>query len=104
MPFSIRDTDEKHGVRGRGLGKARHLDRVEFLFEQKDIVGIGPQRQLADDGHDKGIVEVEHDRLSSDISAGTAGVYLSLEVQDRSHEERLVDFLGKKGIEFDVLG
>lgn len=50
------------------------------------------------------IVEVEHDRLSSDISAGTAGVYLSLEVQDRSHEERLVDFLGKKGIEFEVLG
>ena len=28
------------------------------------------------------IVEVEHDRLSSNISAGTAGVYLSLEVED----------------------
>jgi threonine dehydratase len=49
------------------------------------------------------IVEVEHDRLSSDISAGTAGVYLSLEVEDKSHEERLIDFLKTKEIKFKVL-
>lgn len=49
------------------------------------------------------IVEVEHDRLSSNISAGTAGVYLSLEVQDISHEKRLIDLLNSQGIRFKVL-
>jgi threonine dehydratase len=49
------------------------------------------------------IVEVEHDRLSSNIPAGTAGVYLSLEIEDEKHADRLVDFLKKKGIEFKVV-
>ena len=49
------------------------------------------------------IVEVEHDRLSSNIPAGTAGVYLSLEVEDISHEERLIDLLKNQGIKFQVL-
>jgi threonine dehydratase len=49
------------------------------------------------------IVEVEHDRLSSNIAAGTAGVYLSLEVEDEKHSQRLVEFLKKKGIEFKVV-
>jgi threonine dehydratase len=48
------------------------------------------------------IVEVEHDRLSSNIPAGTAGVYLSLEIEDEKHAQRLVDFLKSKGIEFKV--
>ncbi|MGH9993197.1 MAG: threonine ammonia-lyase [Nitrososphaera sp.] len=49
------------------------------------------------------IVEVEHDRLSSNIAAGTAGVYLSLEIEDEKHAQRLVEFLKKKGIEFRVV-
>lgn len=49
------------------------------------------------------IVEVEHDRLSSHIPAGTAGVYLSLEMEDEKHAHRLVDFLKQKGIEFKVV-
>src|ERR687892_2496075 len=49
------------------------------------------------------IVEVEHDRLSSNIPAGTAGVYLSLEVEDISHEKRLIDLLKNQGIKFQVL-
>jgi threonine dehydratase len=49
------------------------------------------------------IVEVEHDRLSSNISAGTAGVYLSLEVEDISHEGRLIDLLKSQRIKFKVL-
>jgi threonine dehydratase len=49
------------------------------------------------------IVEVEHDRLSSHIPAGTAGVYLSLEMEDKKHAQRLVEFLKQKGIEFKVL-
>jgi threonine dehydratase len=49
------------------------------------------------------IVEVEHDRLSSNIPAGTAGVYLSLEMEDEKHAQRLVEFLKQKGIEFKVV-
>jgi threonine dehydratase len=49
------------------------------------------------------IVEVEHDRLSSNISAGTAGVYLSLEMENEKHAERLIEFLKRKGIQFRVV-
>lgn len=49
------------------------------------------------------IVEVEHDRLSSHIPAGTAGVYLSLEMEDEKHAQRLVEFLKQKEIEFKVV-
>ena len=49
------------------------------------------------------IVEVEHDRLSAHIPAGTAGVYLSLELENERHAERLVEFLKQKGIEFKVV-
>ena len=49
------------------------------------------------------IVEVEHDRLSSNISAGSAGVYLSLELENENHAERLIEFLNRRGIEFKVV-
>jgi threonine dehydratase len=49
------------------------------------------------------IVEVEHDRLSPNISAGTAGVYLSLEVENENHAKRLTEFLVEKGVEFRIL-
>jgi threonine dehydratase len=49
------------------------------------------------------IVEVEHDRLSAHIPAGTAGVYLSLELENEKHADRLVEFLKQKGIEFKVV-
>src|SRR5829696_575071 len=46
------------------------------------------------------IVEVVHDRLSAHIPAGTAGVYLSLELENEKHAQRLVQFLKQEGIEF----
>ena len=49
------------------------------------------------------IVEVEHDRLSSNVSAGSAGVYLSLEMENESHAKRLIEFLKEKGLEFRVV-
>ena len=49
------------------------------------------------------IVEVEHDRLSAHIPAGTAGVYLSLELENEKHADRLVEFLKQKRIEFKVV-
>jgi threonine dehydratase len=53
--------------------------------------------------HSVNIVEVEHDRLSSNIPAGTAGVYLSLEMENEKHAERLIEFLKRKGIQFRVV-
>ena len=49
------------------------------------------------------IVEVEHDRLSSNIPAGTAGVYLSLELESEKHSQRLIEMFKKKGIEFRIV-
>lgn len=49
------------------------------------------------------IVEVEHDRLSANIPAGTAGVYLSLELENEKRSQLLLEFLRKKGIEFKLV-
>jgi threonine dehydratase len=48
------------------------------------------------------IVEVSHDRLSPNIMPGTAGVSLSLEMENDSYAERLVSLLRKKGIDFTI--
>src|ERR671918_3023966 len=49
------------------------------------------------------IVEVEHDRLSAHIPAGTAGVYLSLEMENEKHAERLIEFLRSKSLDFRIV-
>jgi threonine dehydratase len=49
------------------------------------------------------IVEVVHDRLSSNIAAGTAGVYLSLELENEKHCDLLINFMKKKGIDFKII-
>jgi threonine dehydratase len=49
------------------------------------------------------IVQVEHDRLSGNIAAGTAGVYLSLEMENENHAQRLIQFMERKQIEFKVV-
>ena len=49
------------------------------------------------------IVEVVHDRLSSGINAGSAGVTLSLETQGKEQAELLISALKKKNISFTLL-
>jgi len=49
------------------------------------------------------IVEVVHDRLSSNIDAGSAGVTLSLETQGKEQADLLIDALKKKNIQFTLL-
>lgn len=49
------------------------------------------------------IVQVEHDRLSSNVAAGSAGVYLSLELENEKHSRKLLDFLKKEKIVFKVV-
>jgi threonine dehydratase len=49
------------------------------------------------------IVEVEHDRLSSNIPAGTAGVYLSLELENKNQANTLLDLFKKENINFEIV-
>ena len=49
------------------------------------------------------IVEVVHDRFSSKINAGSAGVTLSLEMQGQHDAEKLLERLKTKGIQFELL-
>ena len=49
------------------------------------------------------IVEVVHDRLSSNINAGSAGVTLSLETQGKEQALLLIEALRKKNIQFSLL-
>jgi threonine dehydratase len=49
------------------------------------------------------IVEVVHDRLSSNIDAGSAGVTLSLETQGKEQADLLIEALKKKNIRFTLL-
>ena len=49
------------------------------------------------------IVEVIHDRLSSDINAGSAGVTLSLETEGTEHAEKLIKYLEEKKIQFKLM-
>ncbi len=49
------------------------------------------------------IIEVVHDRLSSDVNAGSAGVTLSLETQGKEQAQLLIDSLKKKNIQFTLL-
>ncbi len=49
------------------------------------------------------IVEVVHDRLSSNINAGSAGVTLSLETQGKDQADLLIDALKNKNIQFTLL-
>ncbi len=49
------------------------------------------------------IVEVVHDRLSSNINAGSAGVTLNLETQGKEQAEALIETLRAKNIQFTLL-
>lgn len=49
------------------------------------------------------IIEVVHDRLSSGINAGSAGVTLSLETQGQEQANQLIESLRKKNIQFTLL-
>lgn len=49
------------------------------------------------------IVEVVHDRLSSGINAGSAGVTLSLETQGQEQADKLIQSFTNKNIQFKLL-
>jgi threonine dehydratase len=65
----------------------------------------GALKQIVDKISELGIniVEVIHDRLSADISPGTAGVYLSLEMENKYHGKSLMLYLMERGLKFRLL-
>jgi threonine dehydratase len=46
---------------------------------------------------------VVHDRLGSNIHAGRAGVYLSLELENKEQSNVLVDLFSKQKINYKVI-
>jgi threonine dehydratase len=85
----------------KGLTEMGRMVKIFVLLTDKP----GALREVVDQisSLSVNIVDVIHDRLSSSIPAGTAGVTLSLETQDQKHAEQLIGFLKKKHIQFKVV-
>ena len=85
----------------KGLTQMGRLVKLSILLPDKP----GALKELVDEiaTMSVNIVEVVHDRLSSDIAAGSAGVTLSLETEGQKHAEELVSHLKKKNINFKIM-
>ena len=85
----------------KGLTTMGRMMKIFILLKDKP----GALKEVVDElaSFSANIVEVVHDRLSSDVRAGTTGVTLSLETEDQNHMDKLIQHLKEKNIEFKVL-
>ncbi len=85
----------------KGLTQMGRLVKLFILLPDKP----GALKELVDEiaSLSVNIVEVVHDRLSSEIAAGSAGVTLSLETEGQKHAEELISHLEKKNINFKIV-
>jgi len=85
----------------KGLTTMGRMMKIFILLKDKP----GALKEVVDElaSLSANIVEVVHDRLSSDVRAGTTGVTLSLETEDQNHMDKLIQHLKEKNIEFKVL-
>ena len=85
----------------KGLGTMGRMMKVFILLKDKP----GALKEVVDElaSLSANIVEVVHDRLSSNVPAGTTGVTLSLETENQEHVEKLIEHLKNKQIDFKVL-
>jgi len=85
----------------KGLSNMGRLTKIFILLSDKP----GALKEVVDEIStlNANIVEVVHDRLSSKVPAGSAGVYLSLETQDQSHADEVIDHLKQKKIIFEII-
>ena len=85
----------------KGLGTMGRMMKVFILLKDKP----GALKEVVDElaSLSANIVEVVHDRLSSNVPAGTTGVTLSLETENQEHTEKLIEHLKNKQIDFKVL-
>ena len=85
----------------KGLsGMGRRL-KISVLLKDKP----GALKELVDEisSINVNIVEILHDRLSTDVSAGSAGVTISLETEDQNQSNELINHLQEKNIKFKVM-
>ena len=85
----------------KGLATMGRMMKIFILLKDKP----GALKEVVDElaSLSANIVEVVHDRLSSDVRAGTTGVTLSLETEDQKHMDELIQHLKEKNIDFKVL-
>ena len=76
---------------------------VKIMIQLKDKPGA--LKEVVDEisSLSVNIVEVIHDRISSQIDAGTVGVTLNLETENETQAEKLIQHLKEKSIEFKIL-
>lgn len=89
-------------VVAKGLMQTGRL--IKLFIELKDKPGA--LRNIVNDiaQANVNIVEVVHDRLSSNVPAGTAGVYLSLELENREQSSVLIELFSKQKIKYKIIG
>ena len=85
----------------KGLATMGRMMKVFILLKDKP----GALKEVVDElaSLSANIVEVIHDRLSSNVPAGTTGVTLSLETENQEHADQLIEHLKNKQIDFKVL-
>jgi threonine dehydratase len=85
----------------KGLAAMGRLLKISVLLPDRP----GAFKEIVDEisSANANIVEVVHDRLSSDINAGSASVTLSLETAGKEQSEKLIDAFQKKNIQFKLL-
>ncbi len=85
----------------KGLAAMGRLLKIFILLPDKP----GALKEVVDEitNANANIVEVVHDRLSINISAGSAGVTLSLETEGKENAEKLIQRFKEKNIQFKLM-
>ena len=85
----------------KGLTTMGRMTKIFILLKDKP----GALKEVIDElaSLSANIVEVLHDRLSSNVHAGTTGVTLSLETENQKHTDQIIQHLKEKNIDFKIL-
>ena len=85
----------------KGLAAMGRLLKISILLPDRP----GAFEDIVDEisAANANIVEVVHDRLSSNINAGSAGVTMSLETQGKEQAEKLIESLRQKNVQFTLM-
>jgi threonine dehydratase len=85
----------------KGLAAMGRLLKISVLLPDRP----GAFKEIVDEisAVNANIVEVVHDRLSSNINAGSASVTLSLETAGKEQSDKLIEAFQKKNIQFNLL-
>lgn len=85
----------------RGLAAMGRLLKISIILPDQPGVFKEIMDEIA--AANANLVEMVHDRLSSDISAGSVSVTVSLETEGRTRTDELVEALRSKNVRFRIL-